>query len=200
MTRKQALEQAIELCKENNKTEVSEVLMSLCNELPLVRWTQESIVDAVKQFHIDYHRPPRAKEFDNNPKLPCHAMVRLRFGTGTHALVTKCFPPKCCSERYGHKTPEEWRELLTAQLKQFDQPHATIYNKLKTDDMPTSFVIKRILGVDKWADVLQLCGLEIAEHSPELTVSATYKYDANSHDDILEHLNSVVDRESDIVV
>ena len=77
MTRKQALELAVQALAENE--EAVQVLHTMIDELPLNRWTEDSIFDAVEQFILDHGRVPTTTDFKKRG-LPPHTVIKRRFG------------------------------------------------------------------------------------------------------------------------
>ena len=69
MTRKQALEQAVQALAENE--EAVQVLHTMIDELPLNRWTVNAIRDSVEQFVLDNGRAPTTSDFKKRG-LPPH--------------------------------------------------------------------------------------------------------------------------------
>ena len=64
MTRKQALQRAIEALSTNPEyAEDIRILQEIKDELPLIHWSDSSIRDTVEQFILDNNRVPTVTDF-----------------------------------------------------------------------------------------------------------------------------------------
>lgn len=89
MTRKQALELAVQALAENK--EAVQVLHTMIDELPLNRWTEAAIRDSVEQFILDTGRPPMRTDFKKKC-LPPHTVIKRRFGVTLQEWLDQNYP------------------------------------------------------------------------------------------------------------
>lgn len=112
LTRKQALERAIEILsidlgKSEDRQEVVDMLKLIANELPLVYWTEEVVFDAFDQFIIENGRAPFAKEVTKEKHLPSSTTIRKLFNMEIGAFIKKYYSEYqkeinrgCCNPKY----------------------------------------------------------------------------------------------------
>ena len=78
MTRKQALFRAIDaLSGDPANEEAVRTLKGMVEDLPLTRWTDAAVRDAVWQYIEDHRRPPRPSDFRTKSLPPIPAFQRL---------------------------------------------------------------------------------------------------------------------------
>ncbi len=79
MTRKQAINQAIQaLSKDKKYSETVKLLQDIYDELPLIHWSDKSIRDTVDQFVIDNGRNPTATDFKRKG-MPPHPVIKQKY-------------------------------------------------------------------------------------------------------------------------
>ena len=91
MTRKQALEFAIQALNEAGQTEAAEILHKLSEELPFFSWSEDAIFDAVEQFILDNGRVPTTTDFKKRG-LPPHTVIKRRFGVTLQEWLEQNYP------------------------------------------------------------------------------------------------------------
>ena len=79
MTRKQALQRAIAVLAKNPEyAEDIRILQEICDELPLIHWSDSSIRDTVEQFILDNGRVPTASDFKKKG-MPPHPVIKQKY-------------------------------------------------------------------------------------------------------------------------
>ena len=114
MTRKQALELAVQALSENE--EAVQVLHTMIDELPLNRWTEAAIRDSAEQFILDNGRPPLRTDFKKKC-LPPHSVIKRRFGLTLQEWLDQNYPTEKTplDELHAQATQEFIREYLRIQ-------------------------------------------------------------------------------------
>ncbi|MBQ7144233.1 MAG: hypothetical protein IJR65_03650 [Oscillospiraceae bacterium] len=126
MTRKQALALAIQVLIENGTHEAAvETLRTLSDELPLDRWTDAAIRDAVEQFILDRGRPPTVTDFKRRG-LPPHTVIRNRYGVSLREWLDAQVPAVRPSDEAQRAAlteafREEYLRLRPTSAKGFDR-------------------------------------------------------------------------------
>ena len=121
MTRKQALELAVQALAENK--EAVQVLHTMIDELPLNRWPETAIRDSVEQFILDNGRPPLRTDFKKKC-LPPHSVVKRRFGVTLQEWLDRNYPIEKTplDELHAQATEDFIREYLRIRPTSA-QPH-----------------------------------------------------------------------------
>lgn len=89
MTRKQALQAALKfLRQDDNNAEIVRILSEICDEMPLARWTDASVRDAVEQYIADHGKLPNPKEFGKK-NLPSSTVFKLHYNMSTGEWLEK---------------------------------------------------------------------------------------------------------------
>ena len=114
MTRKQALELAVQALADNE--EALQVLHTMIDELPLNRWTEAAIRDSVEQFILDHGRVPTTTDFKKRG-LPPHTVIKRRFGVTLQEWLDRNYPTEKTSldELHAQTTQDFIREYLRIQ-------------------------------------------------------------------------------------
>ncbi len=89
MTGKQALQAALtHLQQTNADPEIIRVLTQISDELPLAKWTDASVRDAVDQYIADHGKLPNPKEFGKK-NLPSGTVFKLHYNMSTGEWLEK---------------------------------------------------------------------------------------------------------------
>ena len=98
MTRKQALLKAIEELQKNKRNDqVVTILKEICEELPLVHWTEKSILDAFQQY-LNEHNNEFPSKRNLGKSLP------------TYNVIKKFFKSSCMTDFRDSFFPNEYTE------------------------------------------------------------------------------------------
>ena len=155
MTRKQALELAVQALAENK--EAVQVLHTMIDELPLNRWTEAAIRDSVEQFILDNGRPPMRTDFKKKC-LPPHSVIKRRFGVTLQEWLDQNYPTKKTplDELHAQATQDFIREYLRIQ-----PVSAEDYNARRTHPSRGWYAIAKYNHTRRWRILLEKLNLPI---------------------------------------
>lgn len=158
MTRKQALDKAIEVLSQSEEYgEEVKTLKALKDTLPLIRWDDATIRDSIEQFIYENGRVPVSSDFKKKG-MPVHSMFKCIYGI-THA--------EWMNENYpNHKmTHEEKKELFT---KDFIEDYYNIkprsqeaFNRNKRENTRGWQTIAQYHNVTSWRNLLKKLDLPL---------------------------------------
>ena len=155
MTRKQALELAVQTLAENE--EAVQVLHTMIDELPLNRWTEAAIRDSVEQFILDNGRPPMRTDFKKKC-LPPHSVIKRRFGLTLQEWLDRNYPTE--------KTPLD--ELHAQATQDFIREYRRIqpvsaedYNARRKHPSRGWYAIAKYNHTRRWRILLEKLNLPI---------------------------------------
>ena len=176
MTRKQALELAVQALAENE--EAVQVLHTMIDELPLNRWTEAAIRDSVEQFILDNGRPPLRTDFKKKC-LPPHSVIKRRFGLTLQEWLDQNYPTKKTplDELHAQATQEFIREYLRIQ-----PVSAEDYNARRTHPSRGWYAIAKYNHTRRWRILLEKLNLPIYNNrdvpvsTPQLKVRVISDY------------------------
>ena len=155
MTRKQALELAVQALADNEKA--VQVLHTMIDELPLNRWTENAIRDSVEQFILDNGRPPLRTDFKKKC-LPPHSVIKRRFGVTLQEWLDQNYPTKKTplDELHAQATQDFIREYLRIQ-----PVSAEDYNARRTHPSRGWYAIAKYNHTRRWRILLEKLNLPI---------------------------------------
>ena len=125
-TRKQALQRAIEhLSRFPEYAEEVRLLEEICDELPLIHWSDRSIRDTVEQFILDNGRPPTASDF-KKAGMPPHTVIQSKYKMPLSRWLDENYPtPKLSAEErkaeYTRAFREDYRRVRPRSQYEFNQ-------------------------------------------------------------------------------
>jgi len=138
MTRKQAIQRAIEVLSANAENdEAIALLQDISNELPLVHWSDKSIRDSVEQFRLDHGRVPTVTDF-KKAKLPPHPVVKKTYDITLAEWLTENYPEE-------HPSKEQ---LIKQRIHNFIED----YNRIKPDS-PRQYNEHRAPKATRWQTI-----------------------------------------------
>ncbi len=167
MTRKQAVLDAIEILSRNqeNKQTVS-ILKEIYDELPLIRWTENNVLDAFAQFILENGRLPTAG--DMCVTLPSKPTLNRIFNvSGLVEFEKKYFPEYF--KKTNRTSPYWWfteEDFRNCFLENYNTIRGGLYVKYKDYDLyrkpgsPTLDLIIKKLGCQTYNELLQKVGLK----------------------------------------
>ena len=116
MTRKQALLRAITVLGKNPEyAEDIRILQEICDELPLIHWSDSSIRDTVEQFILDNGRVPTASDFKKKG-MPPHPVIKQKYKITLGEWLEKHYPVR-------KPTYEELKEKIAEYEDAFNNPY-----------------------------------------------------------------------------
>jgi hypothetical protein len=164
MTRKQALQRALDILYEwGNAEEAREIqtkLTEIISDLPFTAWTKETIVDAFDQFAIDNGRNATTTDIKKRG-LPPHTVIKLKFGMDAKRFLSTYYPQKCDSRIYAAKTKEEWLEFFKKEYERLKPGSAEKYNSERRPGSPSWQTIARFFNISKWKEFQEFCGVSV---------------------------------------
>lgn len=155
MTRKQALEAAIELLSSRREcTEIVEKLEECAAELPFAGWSEEAIFDACDQFIYEHNRLPNTRDFAGKG-LPSHTVIKHRFGVNVSEFRKKYYGDLHTrgSSVFGDRAPDEWAALFVEEYTRLKPASAADYNRLRPKHIPSWTTIAKMLGAKSWVEL-----------------------------------------------
>ena len=179
MTRKQALALAIRLIRENGThPEAAEILYTLSEELPITRWTDEAIQDAVEQFILDHDRNPTVTDFKKRG-LPPHTVIQNKYGITLRNWLDRNHPSLLPSQE---EAKAEATEHFIRDYQRVQPASGEEYNHKRTPGTPCWYTIAGYNQVHCWRGLLNKLGLPVySKHSapevkPKLKVNIISDY------------------------
>ena len=157
MTRKQALEAAVRLLAETGRKEEAAVLHTIMEELPLNRWTDGAIRDAVEQFILDCGRVPTVSDFKKRG-LPPHTVIRQKYGIALREWLDRNYPDRLDMKE---KSRAEATEAFVRDYLCLMPKSAEEYNRKRTQGSPCWYTVAVYNGVHCWRSLLEKLGLPV---------------------------------------
>ncbi len=162
MTRKQALTLAIRaLSTSPQQEEAVQILHTLREELPLDRWSDAAIRDAVEQFILDRGRVPTVTDFKKRG-LPPHTVIRNKYGVTLRDWLQENYPaePGTAGEVKAAATALFVREYLRIQPKS-----AKEFDKKRSPECNCWYTIAGYHHTGSWRALLSMLELPVYHHS-----------------------------------
>ena len=166
MTRKQAISTVLgyldrqpdlpqDLCK------AILILREMQNGIPGKIWSDEAIRAAVERFMDENGRPPKVKELDAVEYLPPHPVVARQYGMTAGKWLEENYPGAkgCLSGRYKGLTPADLKEMFIAEYKCLAPSSEEDFDRRRQKGVPSWHYMAKQLGVDRWNELRELCGL-----------------------------------------
>ena len=164
MTRKQALLKAIEELQKNKRNDqVVTILKEIYEELPLVHWTEKSILDAFQQY-LNEHNNEFPTKRNLGKSLPTYNVIKRIFGSNSMTDFRDAFFPNEYSEYYSpynHYTLEMLKECFIENYNNINGGNYVKYNDYDLYRQPGTPSIRFIIN----------------------------KFDCNSYNDLLIKMN-----------
>ena len=166
MTRKQALSLAIQRLSANPEDkaalEAAQVLHSLEDDLPFVRWSEDGIHDTIQQFIIDNERVPTVSDFKRKG-MPPHPVFKNRYGLTLGEWLSNHYPADKTAQIEAQRVCtqdfiEDYNHIKPRSADEFDahRRHTT----------RCWFTIARYNGERTWTGLLNTLNLPSYSHIP----------------------------------
>ncbi len=173
MTRKDALINAIAIISENidDNCEIKEtvrILKELCESLPLVHWTEETIFDSVNQFVKENGRYPLCYEFDTNTKLPSDSVIKRMFKMKTSEWLKKFYPDYFESNSF-EKRKERYTQLFIEEYNRIRPKTQAEYDRQRKKDAPSYENMLKYYGLTSRLELLRVLNLPLYSSKPSIT-------------------------------
>lgn len=135
MTRKQALLRAIEELQKNKKNnQTISVLMEIYNDLPLVRWSEKSVLDAFQQYLNENNNIFPSKR-NLGKKLPTYNVIKRIFGSNSMTDFRDTFFPNEYNEHYSPYNNYTLETLKKCFIKNYNDINGGNYVKYDEYDL-----------------------------------------------------------------
>ena len=160
MTRKQALEKAIEILINiedfNDKEETITKLKEIISSLPMRGWDDKTIRDSVDQYILDNQRIPTASDFKKKG-LPPHPVIQNRYGITLSEWLDINYPrPRYNNEE---KMKEGTAEFIIA-YNDIKPASAKDFDRRRPKGVKSWVTIAQYNGCNSWSDLLQKLSLK----------------------------------------
>lgn len=152
MTRKEALSLAMQtLSGEKQHTEAVEVLRTMREELPLNRWSDTAIRDAIEQFVQDHGRLPSALDFKKDRTLPPHTVIKNKYGENLSEWLLRKYPGLVVLKREARAAATE---RFVQEYHRLRPKSAAEYDKGRDPDQCCWYTIARYNETNTWRALL----------------------------------------------
>jgi hypothetical protein len=178
MTRKTALKISIETLKSLGNTEFTEVihrLQELYAEMPLSRWTERSIYDAIAQWVAENDKQPSVFDLDHS-YMPSHTTIRHVLGINAKDYIQNYFPSTCRTDRspYGKHSVDDLLDLFKQEYNKMQAPSSVDFNKYRSKGTPCwQTYAEMIKNGATWLELVAYCNLE--PHKKKSTIPKRYR-------------------------
>lgn len=172
MTRKMALQQAIQaLSKDKEYSKVVELLQDICNELPLIHWSDKSIRDTIEQFIIDNGRVPTATDFKRKG-MPPHPVIKQKYKINLSQWLNENYPTKRLTNE---EITKKYTKDFIDEFNRIQPKYSNEYNQNKNKELPTWNTVAKWNDVTSWRALLKKLDLKIYYREYERKVAKDLK-------------------------
>lgn len=195
MTRKQAIQYAIEAIKNNGDDsdkikQAEKCLLSILNDLPLTTWSKDAIFDACNQYCEKHNRSYLTVTDFKSKELPPHMVIKKRFGISAAEFRDKYYPRPVVDPKhsvYCKMTKEEYTYEFACFCANYSYLTQEEYNKCKPSYLPTWHVLATMNGVTRWSELLNIAGVSFCKKMDvQLNISSS------SHSGRVERLKEYI--------
>lgn len=165
MTRKSALSIAIktlESLENRDFTDVLHKLRELYEELPLARWTEASIKDAIAQWIEENQKQPGIYDLDHS-YMPSHTTIKHVLKLNARDYLERHFSAQQRTKYspYGMKSVDELLELFRQEYARLEFPSANDFNRRRSKGTPCWQTYAELFGPGTtWRELIAHCGLK----------------------------------------
>ena len=189
MTRKQAISQAISiLSKDAKNSNIVSKLKELESELPLSRWTKESILDSIATYAEEHNGIlPLASDLTTENNLPSNTVIEAKFHISSmEEFFNKYFPDfKSLGKQYKSNSPyknENIDYFITVFKNNYDRiiknnskkVSTKNYDKYRNKNTPTLITILRNCNCKNYSELLILCGYKNKTEPIKANINVTF--------------------------
>jgi len=164
MTRKQAVSEAIRILEENEAdTGIIGKLKEIRDELPMARWTHESILDATEQYILDNGRFPPKREFTG--RLPGQNTIKHFFNvTSLGEYRSKYFANALYSVRkIGYEDKDYMQDVFRRNYDRIGGGYSVSfrdYDAGRDKGSPNIHTLMRNLSCPTYNRLREMCGVD----------------------------------------
>lgn len=168
MTRNYAIKTLVDYFEKVNDVddEVKNAIDYLARYLSSNRlWTDKEIRIAIEHFIEQHGRPPRVKELDLIEGLPPHPSISNLYKMPAGKWLLENYPPSFeVNWRYNYTydvyTREDYIKYFTEEFIKVNPTSAVDFNARRNQNYPSWQFVAKQLGITKWTELKELCGVE----------------------------------------
>ncbi len=125
------------------------------------KWTDETIRNAIERFITENGRPPKIKELDKYDWLPTHSSIANRYDVNAGEWMIENYPSNSISWkcRLKHFSKDDYKNLFVSEYTRLRPESKLAYNSNRTPNTPSWEYIAKVLGVQTWNELKELCGV-----------------------------------------
>ncbi|MBE6678793.1 MAG: hypothetical protein E7597_08380 [Ruminococcaceae bacterium] len=186
MTRKQALQRAITLLSESPEyAEDVRILQEISDELPINRWSDSSIRDAVEQFILDNGRVPTASDFKKRG-MPPHTVIKQKYKTTLKEWLQTHYP---VHKPTYEERKEKYTQMFIEEYNRIKPKSQEAFNRDKSPEIKGWQTVANYYRIKSWRKLLEI--LELPSYSDTFQNRVPQKFKVNFFLDVdLPFLNA----------
>lgn len=195
MTRKQAVLKAIELLETNKKnTEIVRQLKIIYDELPLVKWSRESILDSIQQYINEHNNVfPSQRHFGKT--LPSSQTLNRKFKTNGLQEFREVYFPETCDVKspYSYYSNEDFLRIFKENYNSINgglYVKYDDYNLYRQAGTPKVSTIISRLNCDSYNDLL--IKAEIRKKKGSYSISGNRNTEIKTLEENIRELNKII--------
>ncbi len=181
MTRKEALSYAIQAIEQLPRSEFGDEAIQILNRISescrYIRWTQESVFEALDQWKKEHGRNPTVSDLAE-PDMPKKGTVKRLFDMNASEFLKLHYPKerkKKPQSKYAAFSGEDYLALFIAQYQKHKPKSSKEYDLFRDSDTPMWLTVARHCGITKWSELLVLTGVERYGRVSDTSTSRSYK-------------------------
>lgn len=149
------LQSDADLCKGNKSNQDKQI------KARNSKWTDKTIRKAIERFIEENGRPPKVKELDKYDWLPPHPSIKNRYKVCAGKWLLENYPQDIINWRYSyeHYTPNDFRIMFITEYERIEPISKLVYNKERNPTTPSWQYIAKMLGVETWVKLKNVCGV-----------------------------------------
>lgn len=169
------------------KNAVIQTLDNISQRDYYVRWTKESIIEALRDYKRRTGRAPTVTNLTETG-MPKSVTIQTHCGMKASLFLKQLFPENRPTKQavalrynpYGFETMDDWLECFTIQFtKHIDGMCAKKYNIVRDEGTPTWETIARHCQCANWKELMEKAGVEYSKNKVQ-NVTQLYVADAGS--------------------
>lgn len=181
MTHKEALSYAIsaieQLPRSKSGDEAILILDRISESCRYIRWTQESVFEALNQWKKEHGRNPIVSDL-SEPNMPKKVTVKRLFNMNPSSFLNLYYPrekKKKPLSKYEGLSKEDHIAIFIAQYQKHKPKSSKEYDLFRDSDTPMWLTVARHCGITKWSELLALTGVERYGRVSDTSTSRSYK-------------------------
>lgn len=180
MKRNHAIQTVLDYFEQQDyvSSEMTEALTLLKRYLKTNRtWNDENIREAIEGFIEKNGRPPKVKELDLVDGLPPHTAITNLYKMPTGQWLLENYPPSFeISWRYLYSSDaysrDDYISYFVDEFTKVNPTSAVDFNARRNQNKPSWQYVAKQLGLTKWTELKELCGVEYIPPVKQFKVSS----------------------------